>query len=46
MFWNSGLIQTSLQAVYKDGMTDEEVEEALVDIITAKTDDAKFMSCV
>jgi hypothetical protein len=27
-------------------MTDEEVEEALVDIITAKTDDAKFMSCV
>ena len=46
MFWNSKLIQTSLQAVYKDGMTDEEVEEALVDIITAKTDDAKFMSCI
>lgn len=33
MFWNSPLIQDALSAVYEDGMTIEEVEEALVDTI-------------
>jgi len=46
MFWNSKLIQNALAAVYKEGMTDVEVEEALVDLITAKTTDSEFMSCV
>ena len=46
MFWNSEVIQNALAAVYKEGMTDIEVEEALVDIITAKTTDSEFMSCV
>lgn len=46
MFWNSEVIQNALAAVYKEGMTDVEVEEALVDIITAKTTDSEFMSCV
>lgn len=44
MFWNSKLVQTALAAVYKEGMTDEEVEEALVDIITARTMDAERIS--
>jgi len=46
MFWRSKLIQTALRAVDKPGMTDEEREEALVDIITAKTNDTKFFSSV
>jgi hypothetical protein len=46
MFWNSKLIQTSLRAVYKEGMSNEEVEEALVDVITARTTDTEFMSCI
>lgn len=46
MFWNSKLIQNALAAVYKEGMTDVEVEEALVDLITTKTTDSEFMSCV
>jgi len=46
MFWNSEVIQNALAAVYKEGMTDVEVEEALVDVITAKTTDSEFMSCV
>lgn len=44
MFWNSKLIQTALLAVYQNGMTDEEVEEALVELITDKTTDAQFLS--
>jgi hypothetical protein len=46
MFENSKLVQTALRAVDKPGMTDEEREEALVDIITAKTNDSKFISSV
>jgi len=46
MFWRSKLIQTALRAVDKSGMTDEEREEALVDIITAKTNDTNFMSSI
>ena len=46
MFWNSKVIQSALAAVYKDGMTDLEVEEALIDLITSKTTDSEFMSCV
>lgn len=46
MFWRSKLIQTALRAVDKPGMTDEEREEALVDIITARTNDSEFLSSV
>ena len=46
MFWRSKLIQTALRAVDKPGMTDEEREEALVDIITAKTNDSDFLSSI
>jgi hypothetical protein len=46
MFWNSKVIQSALAAVYKEGMTDVELEEALVDLITTKTTDSEFMSCV
>lgn len=38
MFWNSPLIQESLAAVFKEGMTSREVEEALVDEITNRVD--------
>lgn len=37
LFWNSPLIQNALGAVYKKGMTNDEVEEALVQQITVKT---------
>lgn len=46
MFRNSKLVQTALKAVDRPGMTDEEREEALVDIITAKTEDSQFLSSV
>lgn len=46
MFWKSSLIQNALGAVDKPGMSDREREEALVDIITAKTSSSKFMSAV
>lgn len=46
MFWRSKLIQTALRAVDKPGMTDEQREEALVDIITAKTNDSEFFSSI
>jgi hypothetical protein len=46
MFWRSNLIQTALRAVDKPGMTDEEREEALVDIITARTNDNNFYSSI
>lgn len=46
MFWKSSLIQNALGAVDKPGMSDREREEALVDIITAKTTSSKFMSAV
>lgn len=46
MFWRSNLIQTALRAVDKPGMTDEEREEALVDIITARTNDTNFFSSI
>lgn len=46
MFWRSNLIQTALRAVDKPGMTDEEREEDLVDIITARTNDSQFFSSI
>lgn len=44
MFWKSKVIQMALRAVDKPGMTDEEREEALVDFMTAKTEDSQFES--
>lgn len=44
MFYNSKLIQTALRAVDKPGMTDEQREEALVDIITAKVNESPLES--
>ena len=46
MFWKSSLIQNALAAVDKPGMSDREREEALVDVITAKTTSSKFLSAV
>lgn len=43
MFWRSKLVQTALKAVDKVGMTDVEREEALVDLLTMKTMDNRFM---
>lgn len=43
MFWRSKLVQEALRAVNKEGMTDEEREEALVDLLTMKTMDNQFM---
>lgn len=37
MFWNSPVVQNALGAVYKKGMTADEVEEALVEQITKNT---------
>lgn len=37
MFWNTPLIQNALAAVHKDGMTAQEMEEALIDEITSRT---------
>lgn len=37
MFWGTPLIQNALGAVYKEGMTMQELEEALVDEITSRT---------
>lgn len=36
MFWGSPVIQDALGAVYKKGMTQDELEEALVDVITSR----------
>jgi len=46
MFYKSKLIQTALRAVDKPGMTDTEREEALVDLITERTNDMTFLSGV
>lgn len=43
MFWRSKLVQEALRAVDKEGMTDEQREEALVDLLTMKTMDNQFM---
>lgn len=37
MFWGTPLIQNALGAVYKEGMTMQELEEALVDEMTSRT---------
>lgn len=44
MFWKSNLIQTALRAIDRPGMTDEEREEELVELITMKTQDEQFLS--
>lgn len=44
MFWKSNLIQTALKAIDRPGMTDEEREEELVELITMKTQDEQFLS--
>lgn len=43
MFWRSKLVQTALKAVDKEGMTDVQREEALVDLLTMKTMDNQFL---
>lgn len=43
MFWRSSLIQAALRAVNKQGMTDAEREEALVELLTMKTIDNEFI---
>lgn len=43
-FWNSSLVQQALDLVSKQGMTDEEREEALVESITEMTTDNMFNS--
>lgn len=46
MFWNTKLIQSALAAVYKKGMTEEQLEEALVEVITKRTKSAKELSAL
>ena len=46
MFWRSKLIQTALRAVDKPGMSDEQREESLVDLLTSNTNDMKYMSSI
>lgn len=43
MFWRSSLVQAALKAVDKKGMTDEEREEALIELITMKTTENQFV---